>query len=78
MGMPSATELLIVLGIVVLIFGGRKIPELMKGVGSGIKNFKNAVKDDEVAKTDTDEAKKVETTAKTETTATPEETAKKS
>ncbi len=74
--MPSATELLIVLGIVVLIFGGRKIPELMKGVGSGIKNFKNAVKDDEVAKTDTDDAKKVETAAKSETTAKPEETTK--
>ena len=76
MGMPSATELLIVLGIVVLIFGGRKIPELMKGVGSGIKNFKNAVKDDDLANADTDEAKKVETAAKTETTAKPEETTK--
>ena len=47
MGLPGATELLIVLGIVVIIFGGKKIPELMKGVGSGIKNFKSAVKDDE-------------------------------
>ncbi len=58
--MPSATELLIVLGIVVLIFGGKKIPELMRGVGSGIKNFKNAVKEDEPETVAGDEAKKVE------------------
>jgi sec-independent protein translocase protein TatA len=32
---------------VLLLFGGKKIPELAKGLGSGIKNFKKAVKDDE-------------------------------
>jgi sec-independent protein translocase protein TatA len=47
MGMPGGIEWLLILGIVVLIFGGKKIPELMKGVGTGIKNFKSAVKDDE-------------------------------
>jgi sec-independent protein translocase protein TatA len=50
MGMPGGFELLAILLIVVLIFGGKKIPELMKGIGSGIKNFKNAVKEDEVEK----------------------------
>ena len=50
MGMPGGFELVAILAIVVLIFGGKKIPELMKGIGSGIKNFKTAVKDDEVAK----------------------------
>lgn len=47
MGMPGGFELLAILVIVVLIFGGKKIPELMKGIGSGIKNFKQAVKDDD-------------------------------
>jgi sec-independent protein translocase protein TatA len=43
-GLP---ELLIILGIAVLIFGGRKIPELAKGLGEGIRNFKSALKGDE-------------------------------
>ncbi len=33
--------------VVLLLFGGKKIPELMKGLGSGIKEFKNAAKDDQ-------------------------------
>jgi sec-independent protein translocase protein TatA len=40
-------ELVIILGIAVLLFGGRKIPEVAKGLGEGIKNFKNALKGDE-------------------------------
>jgi sec-independent protein translocase protein TatA len=47
MGMPSMPELLIILAIVVLLFGAKKIPDLAKGVGKGIKDFKKAVKDDE-------------------------------
>ena len=47
MGMPSMPELLIVLGIVVLLFGAKKIPDLAKGIGKGIKDFKQAIKDDE-------------------------------
>jgi sec-independent protein translocase protein TatA len=42
-------ELLIVLGIAVLLFGGRKIPEVAKGLGEGIRNFKSALKGDERA-----------------------------
>lgn len=41
------TEVFIILGIVVLLFGARKIPELMKGVGSGIKEFKKAAKEED-------------------------------
>ncbi len=36
----SSTELMIILVIVVLLFGAKKIPELAKGIGSGIKSFK--------------------------------------
>ena len=35
--------------VVLLLFGGKKIPELMKGLGSGIKEFKNATKEDKEA-----------------------------
>jgi len=45
-------EILIILVIVVLLFGGRKIPELMKGIGQGMKEFKKA------SKYDPDEEKK--------------------
>ncbi len=40
-------ELLVILVVAVLLFGGKKIPELAKGLGEGIKNFKNAVKNEE-------------------------------
>ncbi len=47
MGMPSGMELIIIALVVLLLFGGKKIPELAKGLGSGIKNFKKAIKDDD-------------------------------
>ena len=50
MGVPSMPELLIILAIVVLLFGAKKIPDLAKGIGKGIKSFKNEMKEDEVAK----------------------------
>jgi sec-independent protein translocase protein TatA len=40
-------ELIVILGIAVLLFGGKKIPEVAKGLGEGIRNFKNALKGDE-------------------------------
>ena len=48
MGMPGGIELLVIALVILLLFGGKKIPELAKGLGSGIKNFKKAVKDDEI------------------------------
>ena len=47
LGWFGLTEILIILGIVILLFGGRKLPELMKGVGKGIREFKDNVKPDE-------------------------------
>lgn len=49
MGRIGLPEILIILAVVLLLFGGKKIPELMKGLGSGIKEFKNAAKDDQPA-----------------------------
>jgi len=47
---PGPTEIIIILLVVVLLFGGRKIPELMKGLGQGLKEFKKATKDDDKTK----------------------------
>lgn len=60
MGMPSGFELFIIVAVVVLLFGGKKIPELAKGLGQGIKNFKTAVKDDEEPSTMATNDKKIE------------------
>lgn len=46
--MPSIgpMELVLILAVAVLLFGGKKLPELAKGMGEGIKNFKNALKEE--------------------------------
>lgn len=41
-------QVVLIAVVILLIFGGRKIPELMRGLGSGIKEFKDASKEDEV------------------------------
>jgi sec-independent protein translocase protein TatA len=46
MGIPGGWELLLIVGVVLLLFGGKKIPELAKGLGKGIKDFKEAVNED--------------------------------
>ena len=45
-GFIGGPQIIIILIVVLLLFGGKKIPELMKGIGSGIKEFKNAAKED--------------------------------
>ena len=49
LGVIGAPQIILIVVVVLLLFGGRKIPELMKGLGSGIKEFKNASKEDEEA-----------------------------
>ncbi len=57
MGRFGVTEIILILLVVVLLFGGRKIPELMKGIGQGLKDFKKASKvDDESEKIKNDSA----------------------
>lgn len=47
LGPIGVWQIVVILALILLLFGGRKIPELMKGLGSGIKEFKDATKDDE-------------------------------
>ena len=44
MGKFGVTEIVLILAVVLLFFGGKKIPELMKGLGRGVKEFKDASK----------------------------------
>ena len=55
--MTGTQELLIILAVVLLLFGGKKLPELAKSLGEGIKEFKKASK----GASDSDEAEKTDT-----------------
>jgi sec-independent protein translocase protein TatA len=46
-GMFGPTEIILIVLVVVILFGGRKIPELMKGIGQGMREFKKATKDEQ-------------------------------
>lgn len=50
LGMIGAPQIVIILIVVLLLFGGKKIPELMRGLGGGIKEFKDAMKEDDPEK----------------------------
>jgi sec-independent protein translocase protein TatA len=60
MGKFGPTEILLILAIVVLFFGGKKIPELMKGLGKGVKEFKDASKGENTTAETTTEISKEE------------------
>ena len=53
--MPGPWELILILLIVVVIFGGKKIPEIMGGIGKGIRTFKKAMENDEPTPPDTNQ-----------------------
>jgi len=46
MGRIGLPELLVILAIVIIIFGANRLPDLGRGIGSAIKNFKDGMKDD--------------------------------
>lgn len=48
LGAIEFPQMMLILAVILLLFGGKKIPELMKGLGSGVKEFKKAAKDDTV------------------------------
>lgn len=54
MGKIGPMEIILILAIVVLLFGGKKIPELMKGLGKGIKEFRDASKGESNATKETE------------------------
>jgi len=58
MGSMGISEWLVILVVVLLLFGGKKIPELMKGLGTGVREFKEAAKGEDK----TPETKKEEET----------------
>jgi twin arginine-targeting protein translocase, TatA/E family len=43
--MPTGWEWVIILVVILLLFGGKKIPELMKGIGKGVRGFKDGLKE---------------------------------
>ncbi len=53
LGMVGPWQIVLIVVIVILLFGGKKIPELMKGIGKGVKEYKKGMEDD-----DTDSSKK--------------------
>ncbi len=66
MGDIGFTEILLILLVVVLLFGGRKIPELMKGLGQGIREFKKASSTDEEKDSKTETKPEIKTEPKEE------------
>ena len=49
----GVTEIILIIAVILLLFGGKKIPELMRGIGKGIKEFKSAQSGDENTTTTT-------------------------
>ena len=58
LGFVGGWEVVIIALVILLLFGGRKIPELMRGIGKGVKSFKDGMKDIEKEITDADNDEK--------------------
>ena len=57
LGMVGPWQIILLVVAIVFLFGGRKIPELMRGIGQGMKEFKKATKDDDAVVEDEGESK---------------------
>lgn len=60
LGMIGTTELVLIAIVALLLFGGKKIPELMRGLGAGVKSFKDGMKDGEAEAKVSEKEKKSE------------------
>ena len=58
LGVIGTPQVILIVVIILLLFGGKKIPEMMKGLGGGVKEFKNAMKEEENKDSKKDEATK--------------------
>lgn len=54
LGIPGPWQIVLIVMVVLLLFGGRKIPELMRGLGQGMKEFKKATTDEKAAEEETE------------------------
>jgi sec-independent protein translocase protein TatA len=57
-GVVGPWQIILIIALALLLFGGKKIPELMGGLGKGMKEFKKAMKEDEAEEASTDDKKK--------------------
>lgn len=57
LGQIGGWQIILIVAALLLLFGGKKIPELMKGLGSGIKEFKDATKEEEKKNTEEEKEK---------------------
>ncbi len=70
MGSFSIAHWLVVLAVIVLLFGAKKIPDLAKGIGQGIKDFKKAVKEEDEVASGNHTSKEIESKDETKAAAT--------
>ena len=56
LGFMGPWQIVAIVAAILLLFGGRKIPELMRGLGGGIKEFKSAVKEDDDTPSDSNKS----------------------
>lgn len=66
LGMVGPWQIVVIIVLIVLLFGGKKIPELMKGLGTGIKEFKDATKGEENSHQTTKKEETKDESSKTE------------
>ena len=61
LGVVGPWQIVIIVALILLLFGGKKIPELMRGLGSGIREFKDTAKDPNEKKPENTEKSEIET-----------------